>query len=73
LQYSLKKNRVHHGFIGEKWEQRIVSELDSALNKWVDSVPDHREFKVFSFLHILNIFPPPPSPLGSPPRASPVL
>ncbi len=25
-----------------QWEQRIVAELDSALNKWVDSVPAHR-------------------------------
>lgn len=30
------------GYAGEQWEQRIVAELDSALNKWVDSVPDHR-------------------------------
>lgn len=29
------------GFVGPEWEQNIVSELDSALNKWVDSVPDH--------------------------------
>jgi hypothetical protein len=27
------------------WEQKIVSELDSSLNEWVDSVPDHRMFK----------------------------
>jgi hypothetical protein len=26
------------------WEQHIVAELDSALNKWVDSVPDHCTF-----------------------------
>lgn len=31
------------GFIGPRWEQHIVSELDSALNKWIDAVPDHRE------------------------------
>lgn len=29
------------GFVGPQWEQHIVAELDSALNKWVDSVPDH--------------------------------
>ena len=50
LQYSLKKNRVLLGFIGEHWEQHIVSELDSALNQWVDSVPDHRKFKALRFL-----------------------
>ena len=31
------------GFVGQKWEQHIVAELDSALNKWIDSVPDHCE------------------------------
>jgi hypothetical protein len=30
------------GFVGQQWEQHIVAELDSALNKWIDSVPDHR-------------------------------
>lgn len=24
------------------WEQRIVSELDSALNNWLDTLPSHR-------------------------------
>jgi len=47
FQYSLRNNRVLLGFIGENWEQQIVSELDSALNQWVDSVPDHRKFKLF--------------------------
>ena len=28
------------GFVGPQWEQHIVAELDSALNKWIDSVPD---------------------------------
>jgi hypothetical protein len=30
------------GIVGPQWEQRIVAELDSSLNKWIDSVPDHR-------------------------------
>lgn len=42
-QYSINKSKVLLGFIGSRWEQHIVSELDSALNKWVDAVPDHRE------------------------------
>jgi len=46
LQYSLKKNQVLLGPTGEQWEQKIVSELDPALNQWVDSVPDHRKLKV---------------------------
>ena len=28
--------------VGPHWEQRVVMELDSALNKWKGSVPNHR-------------------------------
>ena len=42
VQYSINKSKVLLGFVGPHWEQQIVAELDSALNKWVDSVPDHR-------------------------------
>lgn len=31
------------GLSGERWEQDVISELDSALNKWVDTIPDHRK------------------------------
>ena len=30
------------GLVGHSWGKRIVSEIDSALNKWVDTIPDHR-------------------------------
>ena len=43
FQYSINKSKVLLGFIGPRWEQHIVSELDSALNKWIDAVPDHCE------------------------------
>ncbi|KAI0319726.1 fungal-specific transcription factor domain-containing protein [Amylostereum chailletii] len=39
--YSINKSKVILGFIGPDWEQHTVAELDSALNQWVDSVPDH--------------------------------
>ncbi|KAJ3912857.1 hypothetical protein F5877DRAFT_72044 [Lentinula edodes] len=26
---------------GSSWDARVVSELDSALNQWVDNIPDH--------------------------------
>ncbi|KAF8072284.1 fungal-specific transcription factor domain-containing protein [Lyophyllum atratum] len=39
--YSINKSKITLGFIGKQWEQHIVAELDSALNKWVDSVPDY--------------------------------
>ncbi|KAF9024572.1 hypothetical protein BDZ89DRAFT_989186 [Hymenopellis radicata] len=39
--YSIGKSRSTLGFVGNKWKKHIVTELDSALNKWVDSIPDH--------------------------------
>ncbi|KAG8879625.1 hypothetical protein FRB97_001320 [Tulasnella sp. 331] len=39
--YSINKSKVHLGFIGPEWEQHTVAELDSALNGWLDAVPDH--------------------------------
>ena len=41
LQYAINKSKILFGYVGHNWEQHIVAELDSALNKWVDSVPDH--------------------------------
>ena len=29
--------------VGPEWEQKIVAELDSAINKWIDLVPPHRQ------------------------------
>ncbi|KAG2018185.1 nuclear protein, variant 3 [Coprinopsis cinerea AmutBmut pab1-1] len=39
--YSSKKSKVLTGSIGEQWERRIVSELDSAMNRWKDGLPQH--------------------------------
>ncbi|KAK1220718.1 Gypsy retrotransposon integrase-like protein 1 [Marasmius sp. AFHP31] len=39
--YSINKSRTLLGLVGPQWEQRIVTELDSALNKWVDTVPEY--------------------------------
>ncbi|KAJ8522471.1 hypothetical protein ONZ45_g984 [Pleurotus djamor] len=38
--YSANKSRLWVGVMGPNWEQRVVSELDSELNSWLDSVPD---------------------------------
>ncbi|KAH9894867.1 fungal-specific transcription factor domain-containing protein [Cubamyces lactineus] len=38
--YSINKSKLMLGFVGHEWEERIVAELDSALNKWIDTVPD---------------------------------
>jgi hypothetical protein len=42
VQYSINKSKSLLGLAGPQWEKHIVAELDSALNKWVDSVPNHR-------------------------------
>ena len=44
LQYAINKAKAALGFVGHQWDQHIVAELDSALNKWFDDVPDHRTF-----------------------------
>jgi hypothetical protein len=38
------------GFIGAEWEQHLISELDSALNKWLDAVPNHCQLFTRYFL-----------------------
>ncbi|EJF60413.1 hypothetical protein DICSQDRAFT_137505 [Dichomitus squalens LYAD-421 SS1] len=39
--YSINKSKQTLGYVGPEWEQRTVAELDSALNKWLDTVPEH--------------------------------
>ncbi|KAG8900224.1 hypothetical protein FRC01_010214, partial [Tulasnella sp. 417] len=39
--YSINKSKVHLGFVGPEWESRTVAEIDSALNSWLDNIPDH--------------------------------
>lgn len=48
LQYSTKRSRAVLGYVGKRWEHHIAMALDSALNKWVDCVPEHRESSIFS-------------------------
>ena len=42
LQYSTKKSKIILGYAGKRWAKHILVTLDSALNKWVDAVPEHR-------------------------------
>ncbi|KAK7027260.1 Gypsy retrotransposon integrase-like protein 1 [Paramarasmius palmivorus] len=39
--YCVNKSKVLLGFMEPDWEQRVVAELDLALNRWVDGIPDH--------------------------------
>lgn len=42
--YSTKKSKLLSGLTGNQWERQVVSELDSAMNNWKDSLPPHRAF-----------------------------
>ncbi|KAK0441804.1 fungal-specific transcription factor domain-containing protein [Desarmillaria tabescens] len=39
--YSIRHSKVILKLLDENWEQQIVVELDSGLNKWMDSLPEH--------------------------------
>jgi len=41
-QYSLNKYGLMMGSREKGWEEHTVASLDSALNNWFDSLPDHR-------------------------------
>ncbi|KAF8825433.1 hypothetical protein HHX47_DHR7000211 [Lentinula edodes] len=61
--YAINKSKILMGFGEVQWEQHIVAELDSALNRWVDSVPDHlrwdpnREDETFFSQSAIHSFP----------------
>ncbi|KAJ3724808.1 fungal-specific transcription factor domain-containing protein [Lentinula raphanica] len=39
--YSTKKSKLLLGRVGVEWEQKIVREIDIALQKWFKAVPEH--------------------------------
>ncbi|KAJ7188000.1 fungal-specific transcription factor domain-containing protein [Mycena filopes] len=39
--YASNKSRLLMGLVGPEWEQRAVAELDSAMNEFLGSLPDH--------------------------------
>lgn len=39
--YAVKKREPRPGKTIDEWNQEIVTALDSALNSWADSIPDH--------------------------------
>lgn len=41
--YSINRSKALLGYVGPRWQQTIVTQLDSALNTWVDSIPDYCE------------------------------
>ena len=49
-QYAVRKTDMwtRMGMTGREWNEKIVAELDSALNAWVDTIPEHRKHLVRS-------------------------
>ena len=36
------KSKLFLSLVGLHWKRHIVDELDSALDEWIDTVPNHR-------------------------------
>jgi len=43
-QYSVKRPENLFDKSSPRSDQKIIAELDSMMNKWMDSVPTHRKF-----------------------------
>ena len=57
--YSTDKSRIQMGLTGKRWKQDIISELDSALNRWLDTIPSHRKcwiLTLLEYLQVLDVF-----------------
>lgn len=39
--FPTKKSKTILGLVGNDWEQKVISELDSSLNNWINNIPDH--------------------------------
>ncbi|VDC05639.1 unnamed protein product [Peniophora sp. CBMAI 1063] len=39
--YASTKARAHYKFQGEEWTTRTIAQLDSLLNSWANTVPEH--------------------------------
>ena len=56
--YSLSRSKALLGYVGPKWQQTVVAQLDSALNTWVDSIPDYCEpFRSIPAIPTINSSP----------------
>lgn len=55
MQYSINKSKILLGFAGEKdWAQNTVVELDTSLNQWLETVPEHRMWLTMLSLSLLT-------------------
>ncbi|KAF7297810.1 Zn(2)-C6 fungal-type domain-containing protein [Mycena kentingensis (nom. inval.)] len=53
--YSSKRSKMMQGSDGREWEQRMVTELESRLNKCMDSVPPHLRWDPENFNEFTDI------------------
>lgn len=42
--YALQKTKIRFGINSKEWDERLVTEIDSALNNWLDTVPQHLRY-----------------------------
>ncbi|KAK0466862.1 fungal-specific transcription factor domain-containing protein [Desarmillaria tabescens] len=42
--HGINKWKAIFGVVEKNWEEQIVAELDSALNTWIDTLPDHLQW-----------------------------
>ena len=43
-QYSINQSKILLGYVGQRWERRIVAEIDASIARWAATVPDHRAY-----------------------------
>jgi hypothetical protein len=41
VQFSINKSKAKLGFVGPDWERKVVAQIDSAMDKWLESLPAH--------------------------------
>ncbi|KAL1728789.1 fungal-specific transcription factor domain-containing protein, partial [Schizophyllum commune] len=39
--YCTARSRISMGHVGPEWEKKIAAQLDAAMNKWIDELPEH--------------------------------
>ncbi|KAJ7064935.1 fungal-specific transcription factor domain-containing protein [Mycena amicta] len=44
--YSTNRSKALIGLGDDKWEEQVVVELDSTLNKWFETLPEHRTLRL---------------------------
>lgn len=54
FQYCIDKSKVLLGLVSDDWQEQVVSQLNTALDEWVDSVPEHSQSLLFCLIRGLT-------------------